>query len=327
MTVTTKIPAPQGEPAPLLSIPAAPAPAGGSAQWFTGSGGRRLRVAYFPAKKPLGSVLLSTGRTETIEKYLEVVGELLERGYSVLVHDWRGQGLSDRLLPDRLRGHAVGFNDFVADFESLVGAFDDQLPHPRIAMAHSMGGCLVMLALAHGERRFEGAILSSPMLGVRTGAPPYWLARALTWVMSKAGLGGGYVLFNATDPYSATFEGDRMTHDRARHDRSQAQILASRDLALGNVTWSWAASAFDAVEWLQRAPAVEEITIPVTIVAAGQDTLVDSAAAKAIAGRLPHGRFVEIPGAYHEILMETDDIRAVFWREFDSLAKAISPPA
>ena len=315
------------EAAPLLSIPEAPAPAGGSAQWFIGSGGRRLRVAYFPAPKPVGSVMLSTGRTEHIEKYLEVVGELLARGYSVLVHDWRGQGLSDRLEPDRLKGHAVGFNDFVADFESLVGAFDDRLPHPRIAMAHSMGGCLVMLALAHGERRFEGAILSAPMLGIKTGGPPYWLARGLTAAMTALGLGGGYALFKATDPFTATFEGDRMTHDRARHDRSLAQIRALRDLALGNVTWGWARSAFAAVEWLQRAPAVAQIDIPVTIVAAGQDTLVDSAAAKAIVDRLPHGRFVEIPDAYHEILQETDDIRAIFWGEFDALAKFISPPA
>jgi len=35
---------------------------------------------------------------------------------------------------------------------------------------------------------------------------------------------------------------------------------------------------------------------------------------------------VEIPGAFHEIMMETDDIRAVFWREFDALAASIPPP-
>jgi lysophospholipase len=308
------------EAAPLLALPEAPVPAGGSAQWFIGAGGRRLRVAYFPAENPVGSVMLSTGRTEAIEKYLEVVGELLARGFSVLVHDWRGQGLSDRLLSDRLKGHAVGFDDFVADFGALLTAFDDRLPHPRIAMAHSMGGCLVLLALARGEKRFDGAVLSAPMLGIKTGANPYWLARALAWGASLLGAGGGYVLGQVTDPFTATFDGDRMTHDRARHDRSRAQILASRDLALGNVTWGWARSAFAAVDWLRSARAVTQVAIPVTVVAAGADTLVDNAALKAITQRLPHGRFVEIPGAYHEILMETDDIRAVFWGEFDALA-------
>jgi lysophospholipase len=315
------------EAAPLLALPEAPVPAGGSAQWFVGAGGRRLRVAYFPAETPVGSVMISTGRTEAIEKYLEVVGELLGRGFSVLVHDWRGQGLSDRLLGDRLKGHAVGFDDFVADFGALITAFADRLPHPRIAMAHSMGGCLVMLALARGEQRFDGAILSAPMLGIQTGANPYWLARALAWAASALGGGGGYVLGQVTDPFTATFEGDRMTHDPARHERSRAQILASRDLALGNVTWGWAKSAFTAVDWLRTAKAVTQVAIPVTVVAAGEDTLVDNAALKAVAARLPHGRFVEIPGAYHEILMETDDIRAVFWKEFDLLAATISPRA
>ena len=41
--------------------------------------------------------------------------------------------------------------------------------------------------------------------------------------------------------------------------------------------------------------------------------------------RLRRGRYVEIPGAYHEILQETDDVQAVFWREFDALADQVAP--
>jgi lysophospholipase len=61
-------------------------------------------------------------------------------------------------------------------------------------------------------------------------------------------------------------------------------------------------------------------------VAAGEERLVDNAKLKAIAARLPHGRYVEIPGAYHEILMETDALRAPLWREFDALAGSIAGP-
>jgi lysophospholipase len=32
---------------------------------------------------------------------------------------------------------------------------------------------------------------------------------------------------------------------------------------------------------------------------------------------------VEAPGAFHEILMETDERRAVFWRAFDDLARRV----
>ena len=36
------------------------------------------------------------------------------------------------------------------------------------------------------------------------------------------------------------------------------------------------------------------------------------------------GRYSEIPGAYHEILQETDDIRAAFWGAFDAAAAPIT---
>ncbi len=40
-----------------------------------------------------------------------------------------------------------------------------------------------------------------------------------------------------------------------------------------------------------------------------------------VANRLPDCRYVEIPESWHEILMETDDIRAIWWREFDGFVK------
>ena len=51
-----------------------------------------------------------------------------------------------------------------------------------------------------------------------------------------------------------------------------------------------------------------------------------NSASRAAAARLPHGRYVLAPGAYHEILMETDETRALFFREFDALLAGLSPP-
>ena len=69
-------------------------------------------------------MILSGGRTEPIEKYYETASELTARGFVVLCHDWRGQGLSWRLLPDRLKGHAAGSDDFVTDYAAMVAAFE-----------------------------------------------------------------------------------------------------------------------------------------------------------------------------------------------------------
>lgn len=318
-----------GQAAPLLSLPEAPAPAGGTAEWVAGAGGARLRAAVFAATNPVGTVVLSGGRTEFIEKYYEVIGELLARGFTVLVHDWRGQGLSARLLPDRLRGHATSFDDFAADYRALLDHFEPRLPRPWIALSHSMGGCLTLLALAKGEGRLSGAVLSAPMLGLK--AARQWPTRAAVWLTSRAGAAGLYSLGGGRDPFHADFVTDRLTHDPARYARTRALIMACPELALGAVTWGWVDAAFRAIGWLQRTPALAKVGIPITIVAAGRENLVDNAGQRLIAGRLPDCRYVVIPEAFHEILMETDEVRAMFWREFDALAArltaAISPSA
>ncbi len=310
------------EAAPLVEVAGATLPRGATAEWFVGAGGARLRAALFPAAAASrGSVVVSPGRAEPIEKYIEVARRLMVRGFTVLAHDWRGQGLADRLLPDRRRGHATGQADFLADYGALLAAFAGRLPGPWIALGHSMGGCLTLLALAGGETRFSAAVLSAPMLGLRAGDVPAPLARALAGALTAVGLGGLPVPVAA----EAAFEANVLTHDRGRWDRAQAQLRACPDLALGAPTWGWLDFAFRATRALAQGPGPPGVAIPVTVVAAGDDRLVDNAAARAVAARLPAGRYLEIPGAYHEILQETDTLQTPFWRAFDDLAARVAP--
>lgn len=316
------------ETAPFTEVPGAPLPAGGRVEWFTGAGGARLRAALFPAKGAArGSVVLSSGRTEAMEKYAEVIEDLTARGFVVLIHDWRGQGLSHRDLPDRLRGHAEGWEAFLADYDLLLKTYEAELPKPWLAVGHSMGGCLTLLALAHGQaERFAGAVLSAPMLGLRVGRYPK-MVRALISLNRLTGRGGGYVLNDPGKPFDDTFEDNVLTHDRARFVRGRAVIAANRDLALGGPTWSWLAFALKAADFFARPGALDGVRIPVVICSAEQEKLVDNAAQKDVAERLPDGRFVTVKGALHEILMETDERRAVFWAEFDALADRVAPKA
>lgn len=314
------------EPAFLVSIPEAPVPDSGKAEWFSGADGATLRAAtFFPQGPARGTVVLSPGRSEPIEKYFEVVQDLLARGFAVLAHDWRGQGLSARVLPDRLRGHARGFKTFVFDYKRLLDTFEARMPKPWIALSHSMGGCLTMLALAHGETRFSAAVMSAAMLGVNSGGIPPWLAAPLSWTMARTPMAGEYVQGGRYDPLTQTFVGDALTHDEARYDRYQAQLRANPDIALGGVTWGWANFALSACAWLRRSRGVERIQIPVTLVAAELDNRVLNLDQARIAARIPKGRYVEVPGAFHEILIETDPRRALFWQAFDETVDPVSP--
>ncbi|HEX6866279.1 MAG TPA: alpha/beta hydrolase, partial [Caulobacteraceae bacterium] len=247
--------------------------------------------------------------------------------FAVVVHDWRGQGLSPRPLDDPMKGHAAGFAQYLDDYHRLLGLYEERMPKPWIAMGHSMGGGLTLLALAHGEaKRFKAAILSAPMLGLQTPGRPKRASRALAWLMARTGRANDYVLGDPGKPFGEPFEVNILTHDAARYARNNAQLEANGDLALGSPTWGWLDFAFSVSAWLKRDPRVAKLDIPVVVLGAAEERLVDNADQREIVTRIPQGRWLEVPGSYHEILQETDDIRAVFWREFDALAASVTSP-
>lgn len=314
------------EPPPLIETPQAKAPAGGEARWFTGAGGTRLRAALFtPRGRTRGSIVLSGGRTEPIEKYYETIADFLERGFVVLAHDWRGQGLSNRELPDRLKGHAKGYKLFLDDYQALLRAHQTRLPKPWVAVGHSMGGCLALLAMASGEGRFAGAVLSAPMLGMQTGKVSPSAARTLAGLNVAFGRGGRYVMGDAGKPFDNDFDSNVLTHDRARFARSVGLLAVEPRLALGSPTWGWLDFAFRATAYLANPDRLRSVTVPVVIVSAALDKLVDNAAQAAAARHLPQGKLITVPGAFHEILMETDDMRNFFLRAFDALTGRVAP--
>ena len=65
------------------------------------SDSKKIRLFYCKPEnieKSKGTILLQQGHNEFIEKYFELIEEFKQRGYSVVSFDWRGQGLSDRMI-------------------------------------------------------------------------------------------------------------------------------------------------------------------------------------------------------------------------------------
>ncbi len=86
-------------------------------------------------------------------------------------------------------------------------------PPPYYALAHSMGGA-VMLRVAHaGKRWFDRIVLSAPMIdlpGYATKLPTRMLVRSLRWL----GMGGNYVPGgNSTLVNTAPFVNNPVTSD------------------------------------------------------------------------------------------------------------------
>src|ERR1700710_1130602 len=178
----------------LVSIPANPVPedvVSGTIKTSDGVGVRFARWAPPSGRK--GTVCVFTGRSEQIEKYFETVRDLRDRGFAVAMIDWRGQGHSSRRLRDLRKGYVRDFSDFEIDVETFVQQVVlPDCPPPYFALAHSMGGA-VMLRIAHaGKRWFDRMVLSAPMIDLPGGATSF-PARALVRVLRLAGPGGRYI--------------------------------------------------------------------------------------------------------------------------------------
>jgi lysophospholipase len=181
------------------------------------------------------------------------------------------------------------------------------------------------MTLENGEDRFSGAILSSPMLRIKTGKRSMWSVKlAVRWNL-RHGKAGDYVLDNPDDPFDHTFEKDALTSDETRYEQWRQQLFACPHLAVGGPTWGWLAFGLDAGERSLKPKALKAVRIPVAVVQAADDDRVWKQTNKWAAKRLGRGRYVEIPGAKHEVIMETDDKRGVFLEEFDARAAYVSP--
>ncbi|HET9930216.1 MAG TPA: alpha/beta hydrolase [Polyangiaceae bacterium] len=312
------------ELAPLFRVEGGPVLPAGSADWVIARSGRRLRAALFePPVERRGSIVLSPGRTEPIEKYGEVVSDLVGRGFVVLVHDWAGQGLSHRFQSDRMRGDIEGGADaFVADYGDVVGAFALRLPRPWIAMGHSMGGALTALALTESDLKFDAAALCAPMMEFSAGGLPIALAEVVVGCALRLGLGKRLPRPQA-DPVEVPFETNVLTHDRPRYERTLALYRACPDLRLGEPTWRWLSFGLDLRARLALPGAAERISVPVLVVGAGADRVVHVAPIRRFSDRLPRGKYLELAGAFHEILMERDEHRNRFFDAFDDFAAEI----
>ena len=150
--------------------------------FFERAGGRLRYCVWNAPGPPRGSVVLVHGRAEFIEKYaMEVVGELRGKGFAVYALDIRGQGLSDRMLPDHDKGHIDDFATYVADLKTFLETIVvPQAPQPLLLLSHSTGGNIALRFLGdEGSRRFAAAAFCSPM----TGLPNAWFAKAVLAAM------------------------------------------------------------------------------------------------------------------------------------------------
>lgn len=268
-----------------------------------------LRRFDWPAAAGHGRLMFQGGRGDFIEKYLETFGHLHAGGWSVSAVDWRGQGGSGRLCADPHVGHAVSFTPWLEDLEALWRDWSGEGGGPRVAVGHSMGGYLLLRAMADRQIDPDAVVLVAPMLGLRSPLGARWGGRVARFMAGRGDPARAAWKGNER-PASVTSRQRLLTHDLSRYDDERWWAEENPAVRLGPPSWQWVSEAFAATRALERDPRIEAIRTPILILVAEADGLVDARATLRIAARLPHARLVRFGvESAHEILREVDPVR------------------
>lgn len=308
----------------LVSLARNPIPSGATSGYFEGYDRAPLRYAVWQATRGprRGTVCIFPGRTEFIEKYFETIADLRRRGLAVAILDWRGQGGSHRPIGDPRKGHIESFDEYDQDLRTFMrDVVLPDCPPPYVALGHSMGSHIILRNIAAPGSWFERAILVAPMLALHKTVLgfPQSLVGVYARLASTAGMATKYVRGGSSDPgYSQEFEGNILTSDRERFQRNYQIDRAMPDLLLGSPTIGWLNAAMRSMRELAHPDYPGRVQVPALVFGAGQDQIVETGAAEKFAAALKVGTYIVIPDARHEILQETNDIRARFWATFDA---------
>lgn len=294
---------------------------------FSGVGNIEIEYVAFYHPHSVGAVVVSSGRTESYIKYKELAYDLHRQGYSVFIHDHRGQGFSDRLTKDPHQGFVDHFDDYVSDLKTFYQTVITRRPQPRLfLLAHSMGAGIATLYIERYVDDFHAAALLSPMYAPNTGiANSIAYGIAATFVRTRKllsflfGNEPAYALLQGRHKNKSFKPNTRLmlTHCQKRFAAVQSLFDQFPLAKLGGVTNEWLLATKQATQ--QILADVDNIRIPVLIVQAGADIAVRADAqqvfcdalnrAPASSEALPLCRLEVVEGGYHELYLESDKYR------------------
>jgi lysophospholipase len=294
-------------------------PAGATIGRWAAPDGWPHRTLDWPSDGGRGALLFLGGRGDVFEKYYEAFDRWHGAGWSIASFDWRGQGGSGRLSDDPMCGHAADFAPWIDDLAAFFEQWRARRSGPHAIVAHSMGGHLVLRALAERRIAPDAAVLVAPMLGLKSAPFGPRLAARIAALMCRIGK-PERLAWKSNERPGVPIKGRQalLTHDPDRYQDELWWKRALPEIDIGPPSWAWVAQAYRSTLALEAAGRLESVTTPVLLLAAANDRLVDSAAIRRAAARLPNAKLrLWGPDSAHEILREADPVRDAALAEID----------
>ena len=256
-----------------------------------------------------------------MERYGLLAAKLVNLGYNSLVIDWRGHGLSDRLMEDPKTCHVARFTDYQKDVAAMVEAAEQLgLPKPWHLVGSSMGACIGLRAVIEGLQVSTCAFIA-PMWGINLTTVQRYAAWSLSWAAQTFGKGHIYAPGQNDQSYvlKAPFAENTMTHDQSMYRHLINQLETCADLQLGGPSMGWLFESLNECRNLAKLPSPQ---VPCVTFCGSQDQDVDMAAIERRMSSWPDGRLEVVKDAKHDILSERPEIREVVLKKLGELFQA-----
>ncbi|MBI4913632.1 MAG: alpha/beta hydrolase [Acidobacteria bacterium] len=229
---------------------------------FVAADGLRIAWVRWEHPNPVGRVLLSHGYGEHAERYRHTAAWLLRLGWSVSGLDHRGFGRSEGV-----RGDARGLGPFVEDFRQFLAAEGGAAPR-RLVLAHSFGALVALCACLGAPTPVGGLVLSSPALVLR---PFPWSIRLMERILLRLAPHLSLDLPNNKD---------LVCSDPRLVERYWADPLCHR-----RVTAAFPGVFPEGFKLLLEGAG--DLRLPILVLEAGEDSVADHEAARALWARVP----------------------------------------
>ncbi|HHF6266773.1 TPA: alpha/beta fold hydrolase [Haemophilus influenzae] len=271
------------------------------------SGKRNIKLAYRHLIQPESAVrklmILVNGRAENMLKWSELAYDFYHQGYDVLLFDHRGQGYSQRIIPQK--GHLDEFRFYTDDMAKIIekatALFNYSTQH---LLAHSMGALISTYYLANCDHHINKAVLSSPFYGILLKHPIR--DELIITLMNILGQGERYVF--GKGPYQqAHLEYNELTFCKTRMKWMNRVNRKNPAINLGGPTFRWVHLCLNAIKRLPKV--IPKIEIPILILQAEKEKIVDNNNLEKLTALFPNAQCKVVFNAKHEILFEQDKLR------------------
>ena len=284
------------------------------------SGVKGLAIHYKTLITPgaRNCLVILPGRTEPVEKYAEVVYDLMQtnagKNLNFFLLDHRGQGSSGRMKAPSDMGHVDLFENYVADLEKFViNQKLDLACEQKFLLAHSLGAGIATAYILKHSQGFDRVALSSPMLKIKTAPYSYGVAKAIIQASVLVGRGAKFSIGQSGFDPNLKFADNTFTTSPERFHMAMSVFKEYPKTKLGGVSNRWILEVMKGTKVFRSH--YHEINVPLRVFTAGMESYSEPSEMIKLCAEASDCKRINLENSKHEVMMDRDANRDIVINE------------